>query len=97
MVIDPFDTDVLYAGTDGDGVYKTVSAGASWTDKNVGLPGGTSVTRLSPTWVKVSSTEGSELTSQPQAAASPPIVRATSAAASASPTRCGPISIQSAA
>ncbi len=37
LVIDPSNTNVLYAGLDGKGVYKTTDAGASWTAVNTGL------------------------------------------------------------
>jgi photosystem II stability/assembly factor-like uncharacterized protein len=37
LVIDPLNTQTVYAGTDGSGVYQSTNAGASWTAMNEGL------------------------------------------------------------
>lgn len=37
LVIDPLDTQILYAGTDGSGVYRSTNGGATWTAMNTGL------------------------------------------------------------
>ncbi|MEO6028180.1 MAG: hypothetical protein ABIR79_15055, partial [Candidatus Binatia bacterium] len=37
IVIDPTDSNVLYAGTDGKGVFKSTNAGTSWTASNTDL------------------------------------------------------------
>ncbi|HEY2932105.1 MAG TPA: SBBP repeat-containing protein [Acidobacteriota bacterium] len=37
LVMDPSDSSILYAGTNGGGVFKSVDAGATWTSINNGL------------------------------------------------------------
>jgi len=37
LVIDPIDPDIMYAGSWGSGVFKTVDGGISWTPHNVGI------------------------------------------------------------
>ena len=37
LVIDPYNADVMYAGTSGRGIYKTTDAGKSWSQRNAGL------------------------------------------------------------
>ncbi len=38
LVVDPHNSNFLYAGTDGNGVYKSTDAGQSWKAINNGLP-----------------------------------------------------------
>jgi len=40
VTIDPRNKNVLYAGTWGSGIYKSLDGGDSWTPKNIGLPAG---------------------------------------------------------
>lgn len=37
VVVDPFDGNIVYAGTDGNGVIKSVDAGHTWQSSNEGL------------------------------------------------------------
>ena len=37
VIIDPSDNKIIYAGTDGKGVYKTTSSGTSWSKLNIPL------------------------------------------------------------
>jgi hypothetical protein len=40
LLVDPNVADVIYAGTDQHGVYRSVDGGASWSPMGTGLPGG---------------------------------------------------------
>jgi photosystem II stability/assembly factor-like uncharacterized protein len=40
IIINPGNTDILYAGTSDGGVFKSIDGGRSWTSKNSGLPSG---------------------------------------------------------
>ncbi|MFC2028861.1 tetratricopeptide repeat protein [Chloroflexota bacterium] len=37
ILFDPNDPDVMFAGTDNSGIYKTINGGISWTPSNIGL------------------------------------------------------------
>lgn len=37
LIMNPLDTNILYAGTGGDGVFKTVNGAAAWHESNTGL------------------------------------------------------------
>ena len=43
FAIDPSNSAVVYAGTHGGGVYKTVNGGADWTPASLGLPTGAQI------------------------------------------------------
>ena len=40
MAVDPLDTDIIYLGTDGGGIFKTYDGGSNWYEKNSGLTNG---------------------------------------------------------
>jgi len=46
MVIDPNNTQVLYAGTYNGGIYKTINGGTSWSAANNGLPSHATVSSI---------------------------------------------------
>lgn len=40
MAIDPNDTNIIYLGTDGGGIFKTTDGGTNWYEKNEGMTNG---------------------------------------------------------